>query len=634
MATLSGDGALFFFYHLTWDESKADDFTQETFLRLWLARKRWKPKGKFTTYLFQIAKNFWLNQVREQSHEPETVSLEEVVDEEGTESDTQIVTYATQPELVLWENYRRWRVRQAVKRVARTVSARLGALPLRRHEVSGDCESAGHSRRDGQVANERRRENAAAEAERPAMKEVCIMTCAQVRQELVAYLRSEISGERKEAIAAHLQTCENCRRERERLSHVLETLLEASSLEVIRKVDDLFREAIKSGASDIHFEPKPKGWRVRMRIDGVLHDKEIIPRKQGFAVIARLKELGDMDITQQRLPQEGLFRLEMFKRLFEVRLASLPVVGGERLTVRILPHPEATIRLDDFELSEHQRQQIDAMLTKAHGLIFVTGPVNSIAAPFAYALLRHIAEQHGQNASVFAIGALPETPLSTTYLPRVNHVMVNPKAGMTYANSLRAVLQQDPDVVMVGEVDNAETAKLCLKAALDGHLIIAVMEASDTIHALEQLQSMGVDNFALSASLIGSIALRWVRKICPNCAVPYESHPNVLKRLNITEEEAKKTELKRGAGCEQCRDTGYKGRALLIEMLTASPEFSNLLLSEAKPEELRQFAFPNGTGSLWDDAKQKVLAGITTPEEVLWALLTIKPPKTPLTVAK
>ncbi|MCM8784377.1 MAG: type II secretion system ATPase GspE [Candidatus Omnitrophica bacterium] len=381
----------------------------------------------------------------------------------------------------------------------------------------------------------------------------------------------------------------------------------AEETPVIKLTNLLLQEAIKSKASDIHIEPELNMLRVRYRIDGILHEAYKLPKQVSGLIISRIKILGGLDIAEKRKPQDGRFRINLDNREIDIRLSSFPTMHGENLVMRILDKSSVLLRLVDLGFGLLDLEKFNALIHAPYGIILVTGPTGSGKTTTLYAALSEI---NSPEINIMTI----EDPIEYQ-IPLLRQTQINPKAGLTFATGLRSILRQDPDVVMVGEIRDLETADIAIQAALTGHLVFSTLHTNDSAGALTRLIDMGIEPFLVSSSVIGVIAQRLVRIICPHCKVEYTSPEEVLKNLNLEPKSGEK--FYRGAGCEKCKKTGYSGRKGIFEVLVINEEIRKLIVSKASASVIKQTAVSQGMTTLMGDGLNKARMGITTLEEVL-----------------
>jgi type IV pilus assembly protein PilB len=389
----------------------------------------------------------------------------------------------------------------------------------------------------------------------------------------------------------------------------------AQEAPIIRLVDTILREAIRNEATDIHIEPMQNAVRVRFRIDGILHEVLRLPKWLAAPLIARIKILGDMDVAEKRVPQDGRMRIEMQKKRFDVRISTIPTVNGEKAVLRLLDQTSPLMGLEKLGLWEDDLAKVEYLISQPYGMILSTGPTGSGKTTTQYSIL------HRLNTTEVNILTIEE-PVEYE-VQGINQVHVNRKAGVTFATALRAFLRQDPDIILIGEIRDLETADVAFQAALTGHLVLSTLHTNDAPTAATRLIEMGVEPFLISAAVIGVIAQRLARRICTNCKEPYKYPEELLMRFGTDLSELNGKELYRGRGCENCRYTGYRGRIGIFEVFVMNTEIADLILRRAPISEIRDAAVASGMTTLLQDGWRKVLAGITTPQEVLRVVTTV-----------
>ena len=377
---------------------------------------------------------------------------------------------------------------------------------------------------------------------------------------------------------------------------------------VVRIVNQLLREAVMDRASDIHFEPQERGVRVRYRIDGVLQDVAHLPKTSQAGLCSRIKVMSEMDITERRRPQDGRIALKMDDRPLDLRVATLPTPLGESIVIRILNSGVSFHCVDDLGISEHNRAILDRMIKKPYGCILIAGPTGSGKSTTLYSILQEINLPSRKIVTV-------EDPIEYQ-MEGLTQVAVNPRIGLTFAAGLRTILRCDPDVVMVGEVRDPETASIAVKAALTGHLVFSSIHTNDAPSALTRLADMGVEPYVTSSALIGTIAQRLVRVLCPHCKEQVEMSHERLVGAGYDEEESLTVQLYQSVGCEKCRGTGFLGRLAVFEFMEMDDELTRLTLRNAPSEEIRCMAVERGMVTLRRDGLDKAAAGITSLDEV------------------
>jgi type IV pilus assembly protein PilB len=378
---------------------------------------------------------------------------------------------------------------------------------------------------------------------------------------------------------------------------------------VIRFVNILLDQAIREGASDVHIEPYRQGIHVRYRIDGVLHDVMSPPKKAKAALASRIKIMASLDIAERRRPQDGRIHLRADGRDIDLRVATLPTMFGEKVVMRILDQSSALISLARLGMASDVQERWERLASKPYGMILVTGPTGSGKTTTLYATLSKI---NTLDKNIITV----EDPVEYQ-LARINQVQVNPKAGLTFANGLRAILRQDPDIVMVGEIRDRETAEIAIQAAMTGHLVLSTLHTNDAASAFTRLIDMGIEPFLISSSVIGVMAQRLARHICPKCKEGYPAPPDAARRLSEEFAVVSEVTLYRGAGCDNCRRTGYKGRIGVYELLTVTDRVRELVVARASSNVIKDAARQEGFRTMRRDGAQKVLEGQSTIEEML-----------------
>ena len=380
---------------------------------------------------------------------------------------------------------------------------------------------------------------------------------------------------------------------------------------IIQLVNILIVQGVKDRASDIHIEPNERGLLIRFRIDGMLHDNRILPNKIKAAIISRVKILAKMDIAERRLPQDGRFQVKFGIREVDLRVSTIPTVFGEKVVLRILDKSKGLIELKNLGFLAEQLDQFKSIILKSYGIILLTGPTGSGKTTTLYAALNKV---NSNEKNIITV----EDPVEYK-LNRVNQIQILPKIDLTFANALRSILRQDPDVIMVGEIRDTETAQIAVQAALTGHLVFSTLHTNDAASALTRLIDMGIEPFLISSSVIGVIAQRLVRVICEKCKEEYVPSEDILYGLKIKDRlnNDSKIKLYRGKGCSFCKNTGYYGRTSIYELIVLDEEIKSLIVTKASSNVINNLALKNGMKTLKDSGIEKVLQGITTIEEVL-----------------
>lgn len=378
---------------------------------------------------------------------------------------------------------------------------------------------------------------------------------------------------------------------------------------IVRFVNLLISQAINDRASDIHIEPGERQLTVRYRIDGVLHEMQRADRAIQDGVISRLKIMASVDIAERRKPQDGRLSVHHDGRQIDLRLATLPTVWGEKIVMRILDNTAQSLSLSDLRFSMINEKRFTSAITRPHGMVLVTGPTGSGKSTTLYTALNAVANPRINVITV-------EDPVEYR-MAGINQVQVNAKAGMTFQAALRSILRSDPDVVLVGEIRDEETATISIEAALTGHLVLSTLHTNDAPSALTRLTEMGCEPFLVGTALAAVVAQRLARRLCTNCREAYHETREILESVRFPYNPADPPVLYRAAGCTQCSGTGYKGRVALHEVMTLSDELEKLVVAHATGTELRAVALKEGMVSLREDGFSKVTQGITTVEEVL-----------------
>jgi type IV pilus assembly protein PilB len=389
----------------------------------------------------------------------------------------------------------------------------------------------------------------------------------------------------------------------------LEELAEDAS--IIKFVNQILSEAIKDRATDIHLEPFQDELRTRIRIDGILYDINIPETIKYFhsAIVSRIKIMSHLDIAERRLPQDGRIKIKVNEEELDLRVSILPTAFGEAVHIRILS-PQFFLELAKLGLLTPDLKIIEEMIKRPHGIIFVTGPTGSGKSTTLYACLERI------NSTAVKIITI-EDPVEYQ-MKGINQIQVNPKIGLNFATGLRHMLRHDPDVMMVGEVRDYETAEIAIRAALTGHLVYSTLHTNDAAGAVTRLLDMGVEPFLVSSSLECLIAQRLVRLICPKCRIPLKSKNEVTEEIKKDIDfDPKEVEVYKGEGCEECRFTGYRGRTGIHEILVVSEPIRELILARASSQQIKQRAVSQGMRTLRQDGLQKVIMGLTTFSEVV-----------------
>jgi type IV pilus assembly protein PilB len=361
--------------------------------------------------------------------------------------------------------------------------------------------------------------------------------------------------------------------------------------------------------SDIHIEPRPDEVIIRVRKDGSLREYMKMPRATASAMSARIKIMGGLNIAERRVPQDGRIRYKDKTMEVDLRLSTLPTVYGEKAVMRILKKASNIPEIEQLGFADYNFQRFEDVIKQPYGMFLITGPTGSGKSFTTFSILKRIAVPELNVTTV-------EDPVEYE-IPGINQTAVNKKAGLDFASALRSFLRQDPDVIMVGEIRDHETAQISLEAALTGHLLIATLHTNDAAGAVTRLSEMGIEPFNISAALLGVLAQRLVRRVCSNCKVEYTPDPEVLRRIGLEGHEIEGQTLYRGVGCEKCGGSGYNGRYGIHELLTVNDEVEAAIVKDKSAGEIKEIAMATGMKTLREDGIFKAFKGITTLEEVL-----------------
>ena len=371
---------------------------------------------------------------------------------------------------------------------------------------------------------------------------------------------------------------------------------------VIKLVNLVVLQAIKDNASDIHFEPDENTFRIRFRIDGILHEIFTPPKHLQAMIISRIKIMSDMDISERRIPQDGRFRLRIDGKNVDFRASVLPVVEGEKAVLRILDKTTSILDLDKAGFSDHNYNKWLSVIKQTEGIVLITGPTGSGKTTTLYAVLNKI---NSKNVNIVTV----ENPVEYQF-PLINQVQINPKAGLTFSKSLRSILRQDPDIIMVGEIRDQETADIAIRSALTGHLVLSTLHTNDAPTAIVRLIDMGVEPFLVETSVIAVLAQRLVRRICPHCKTKTTSQHIDINNVKLTDKYY-------GKGCPECNNRGFQGRVAIHELLIIDEAIRKLITTGASSDTIRNAAKKNGMLTLREDGLMKAAKGMTTVEEVM-----------------
>jgi len=388
------------------------------------------------------------------------------------------------------------------------------------------------------------------------------------------------------------------------------SITEESDAPIIKLVNLIMLQAVKEKASDIHIEPEDELLRIRFRVDGVLREAFTQPKNLQNAIISRIKIMADLNIAEKRVPQDGRIQIKVDERDVDMRVSTIPTVQGENIVLRILDKSNIILNIEDLGLTPRNLDLIKRLLGRSYGIILVTGPTGSGKTTTLYSALNYLNTIEKNIVTI-------EDPVEYR-LNLIRQSQINPKVGLNFASGLRSFLRQDPDIIMVGEIRDTETANVAVQAALTGHLVLSTIHTNDAPGAVTRLIDMGVEPFLVSSSTIGIVAQRLVRRICPKCKKQYKPSENLLKELNIPTE-GRDIKFYKGEGCRHCKDTGYKGRIAIFEILPIDDNIREMILGKGSSDKIKKYALQNGFKTLRHDGLLKTLKGLTSIEEVMRA---------------
>lgn len=383
----------------------------------------------------------------------------------------------------------------------------------------------------------------------------------------------------------------------------------ASEAPIIKLVNNILFQAAKRGASDIHIEPFEKELEVRYRIDGVLYPVMTPPKRIQGALISRIKIMANLNIAEKRMPQDGRIDIKVAGRAIDIRVSILPVIFGERVVMRLLDKSRSFGKLKDLGFSERDYKLIENNIHKPNGIIYITGPTGSGKTSTLYCIL---GELNKPDVNIITV----EDPVEYQ-MAGIGQVAVKDKIGLTFAAALRSILRQDPDIVMIGETRDFETAQIAIQAALTGHLVFSTLHTNNAPASITRLLDMGIEPFLIASSVVLIMAQRLVRKLCPHCKKQYTPALDLLESIGLNEKTAKGITFYQAVGCEECNQTGYKGRIALFELMAMTPGIAKLTMERADTSLLRKQAIADGMTLLIDDGIRKIKEGLTTIEEVI-----------------
>ncbi|NLO82819.1 MAG: Flp pilus assembly complex ATPase component TadA [Clostridiales bacterium] len=382
---------------------------------------------------------------------------------------------------------------------------------------------------------------------------------------------------------------------------------ETSNAPVVRLVNSIIEQAVSMQASDIHIEPMEQETVVRFRLDGMLQKILSIPRYMHPAVVTRIKIMGNMDIAERRLPQDGRVDMSIAEKDIDMRISTIPTIHGEKVAIRILDQSSFLLPREKLGFTDENLAKFDRLLKTPHGIILITGPTGSGKSTTLYAMLN---ELNRESVNIITI----EDPVEYR-MEGINQIQVNPKIGLTFATGLRSIVRQDPDIIMVGEIRDRETAEIAIRSAITGHLVLSTLHTNDAVSTISRLMDMGIEPYLISASLVGVISQRLLRKICSNCRVPYSAEPHKFSVLGFENEPS--VQLYRGEGCSLCNYTGYRGRIPVHEILIISKAHRQLIAQNASADRIMDLSRKAGMITLREECIKLMLNGLTTIDEVI-----------------
>jgi general secretion pathway protein E len=392
------------------------------------------------------------------------------------------------------------------------------------------------------------------------------------------------------------------------LEDTADLLDDTSDAPIIKLVNHIISQSTKARASDIHIEPYQNSFKVRYRVDGILYDLISPPKWIQPALTSRIKVMAKLNIAEKRLPQDGRFEVRIGNQAIDVRVSTLPTSYGERVVMRLLIKSEKILKLPDLGLSQDRLVQLQDLVRRPNGIILVTGPTGSGKTTSLYATLASI---NSPDINIITV----EDPVEYR-LAGISQIQVNSKIGLTFARGLRSIVRQDPDVILIGEIRDQETAEIAVQSALTGHLVFSTLHTNDSPSAITRLVDIGIEPFLISSSLLAVIAQRLVRVLCPECKEPYVPDSTTLN-IGLSDEDIKNHTIYRAKGCESCFQTGYRGRIGIFEIMLITDKMQNLILKSFDAFQIKQLAKKESMVTLRQDGIDKVLQGVTTIEEVL-----------------
>ncbi|MHB9096167.1 MAG: type II secretion system ATPase GspE [Eubacteriales bacterium] len=378
---------------------------------------------------------------------------------------------------------------------------------------------------------------------------------------------------------------------------------------IVTMVNSMITQAVAGRASDIHVEPSEKELRVRYRVDGMLTEATQFPKRMQAPIISRLKIMADMDIAERRVPQDGRIQMKIDSKEIDFRVSSLPTIFGEKVVLRVLDRSRGLLCMEELGFLSEVLRKFRTVITHPYGIILVTGPTGSGKTTTLYSVLNDL---NSPEKNIITL----EDPVEYT-LEGVNQVQLNTKAGLSFANGLRSVLRQDPDIIMVGEIRDAETAKIAIQSAMTGHLVLSTLHTNTAASTLTRLVEMGIEPFLVASSVVGIIAQRLVRRLCPDCKDPYEPPAALIEKLGISPNEDGKIVFYQPQGCPSCNNTGFRGRLAIQEVMFIGSVIRDLVTNKATADQIESAATEQGMVDIREDGLHKVVLGLTSLEEVM-----------------
>ena len=391
-------------------------------------------------------------------------------------------------------------------------------------------------------------------------------------------------------------------------THAEDLLSIAQKAPAVQLVNKILFQAMQSRASDVHIEPYENEVKIRFRVDGVLHNVLTLPKGQVGALSSRVKIMANLNIAEQRLPQDGQSRAKIGEELMDIRVSVIPTAGGERIVLRLLDKGRGNLGLEDAGFGPETLKVFQQLITMPHGILLLTGPTGSGKTTTLYAALH---ELNGQERNILTV----EDPVEYQ-LPGIGQMQVRPKIGLTFANCLKHILRQDPDIIMIGEIRDRETAEIAIQASLTGHLVLSTLHTNDSASAVTRLIDMGIEPYLISSTVAGVMAQRLLRVICPDCKRAYRLQEGAAVAEELRRMDAGNPDLYRGEGCDKCLRTGYLGRSGIFELMVIDEEMKELITQQRGSHILKQVAVRKGMTTLREDGMRRALAGVTTLEEV------------------